>query len=571
MPPTAMLARAIEYKNFPFELKSFDEEQGIITGYLSTFGNIDEQKDRVSKGAFKKTIQEAKARTKNGRRFLYPMLWFHSPDQPIGGVKDALEDEHGLLITAQLDISTNAQGMPNNQIATMVFSGFKSGFIDEMSMGYNAIQKEYDSSGVRDLKECRLVEASAITMLFAANPEALVPSDGVKSLYNQANEEIGYIDTNEEGNERYVLFANEEAKAIVGSTSLPIGPRNEAWDGAKAKKQIFAYAKKDDGSFDVAKLKKCFMVMDGDGQQKGSWSYPFVYIKNGNPVICVGAVKAIVAAIGGARNASAPDGLRAKCKTLYNRINKQYPNDPPLTLPDKGNDDEDLEEKDFNSHYADRMAQDVLEDWWDLSCSLKYALIDVFTEGDQPLEDAQTALDQFGPALLAWVQRGIDANLSDYLAAQMQPSTAPSYGYSYMSRQDMPDFKHYYEQIQQERKKGAKIAKNTADQIGGHIDALDKLADQHKSMIKDHRLAMKTLSTVADDLSAVIGRVAYDGDQDEQEESDAAQGKNKGEPRANKAALTNQNQNQQPDNASTANHELAQFQAWLDAKVSSKG
>src|SRR5256885_1939290 len=469
MPPTAMLARAIEYKNFPFELKSFDEEQGIITGYLSTFGNIDEQKDRVSKGAFKKTIQEAKARTKNGRRFLYPMLWFHSPDQPIGGVKDALEDEHGLLITAQLDISTNAQGMPNNQIATMVFSGFKSGFIDEMSMGYNAIQQE------------------------------------------------------------------------------------------------------DDGSFDVAKLKKCFMVMDGDGQQKGSWSYPFVYIKNGNPVICVGAVKAIVAAIGGARNASAPDGLRAKCKTLYNRINKQYPNDPPLTLPDKGNDDEDLEEKDFNSHYADRMAQDVLEDWWDLSCSLKYALIDVFTEGDQPLEDAQTALDQFGPALLAWVQRGIDANLSDYLAAQMQPSTAPSYGYSYMSRQDMPDFKHYYEQIQQERKKGAKIAKNTADQIGGHIDALDKLADHHKAMIKDHRHAMKTLNTVADDLSAVIGRVAYDGDQDEQEESGAAQGKNKGEPRANKAALTNQNQNQQPDTASAANHELAQFQAWLDAKVSSKG
>jgi hypothetical protein len=226
------------------------------------------------------------------------------------------------------------------------------------------------------------------------------------------------------------------------------------------------------------------------------------------------------------------------------------------------------EEKDFDSRYADAMARDVLEDWYDLACSLKYALIDAFTQGDEPLKDATIALDQFGPALLAWVQRGIDADLSEYLAAQMQSSGTSSYGYSYASRSDMPDFKFYIDQLQQERKKGAKVSKSTSDQIAAHVDTLDSLAEQHKSMIKSHRLAMKTINSVADDLSAVIGHVAYGENADVAEEGNAARtGKSSREPRADKAALTQE----QPDEQPTANYDLAQLQAWLEAKVSSKG
>lgn len=175
-----ILPAKTEFKSFHFERKSIDENQGIITGYLSTFGNVDLQNDRVLKGAFSKTVTEGKSRMQT-RGLIWPVLWMHDPEQPIGKVTDAQEDDHGLLITAQLDITTNNAGIPNNPLATMVFSGFKSGFVDELSMGYIAIQKDYEK-GVRVLKECAVLEASGVTSLFAANPEALVPASGVKSI-----------------------------------------------------------------------------------------------------------------------------------------------------------------------------------------------------------------------------------------------------------------------------------------------------------------------------------------------------------------------------------------------------
>jgi HK97 family phage prohead protease len=398
------------YPGIDLQWKVIDEDQGIIKGYLAVFNNIDSQKDRVRAGSFRKTITDGLERKSNlGKKFLWPLLWMHDPEKPIGGFIDAIEDKFGLLVTAQLDINSNEQGVPLNPLAMSVFSGFKMGYIDELSIGYKALQKSYDNEGVRDLTEVQLFEGSAVTMMFASNPLAQVTQ--VKSN-----------DTNEE--------------------------------------------------------------------------------------------------------------------------------------------------KDFDSRYADAMARDVLEDWYDLACSLKYALIDAFTQGDEPLKDATIALDQFGPALLAWVQRGIDADLSEYLAAQMQSAGTSSYGYSYASRSDMPDFKFYIDQLQQERKKGAKVSKSTSDQIAAHVDTLDSLAEQHKSMIKSHRLAMKTINSVADDLSAVIGHVAYGENADVAEEGNAARtGKSNREPHADKAALTQE----QPDEQPTANYDLAQLQAWLEAKVSSKG
>lgn len=171
----------IEQKNLSFQVKSIDEDLGIVTGYLSTFNNIDYQKDRVLPGAFQKTIQEALQRKSNkGKKYLWPLLFMHDPEKPVGGFIDASEDRKGLLVSAQLDISTNAMGIPNNPLATTVFSGFKAGYVDEFSIGYNAIQKDYDKEGIRNLKELRVVEGSAITSMFAADPEALVT--GVKTI-----------------------------------------------------------------------------------------------------------------------------------------------------------------------------------------------------------------------------------------------------------------------------------------------------------------------------------------------------------------------------------------------------
>lgn len=177
MPVKQPVQVQIEYKNFPFQLKAVNEDEGIIEGYLSTFGNVDQGKDRVIKGAFKKTLMDAKSRMEHkGKQCLLPVLWMHVPEQPLGKCLEASEDDHGLYVKFWLDITTNGQGIPNNPLATMVFSGYKNGYIDEQSMGYKAIQKEYDGQGVRNLKEVQLWELSCVTTLFAANDLAQVTS-----------------------------------------------------------------------------------------------------------------------------------------------------------------------------------------------------------------------------------------------------------------------------------------------------------------------------------------------------------------------------------------------------------
>jgi HK97 family phage prohead protease len=153
------------------EWKVVDADQGIIKGYLAVFNNIDSYKDRIRPGAFKKTIADAiQRKDTRGKKYLWPLLWMHDPEKPIGGFIDATEDKIGLLVTAQLDIS----GM--NPLALSVFSGFKAGYIDELSIGYKALQKSYDGDGVRDLLEIQNFEGSAVTMNFAANELAQVTS-----------------------------------------------------------------------------------------------------------------------------------------------------------------------------------------------------------------------------------------------------------------------------------------------------------------------------------------------------------------------------------------------------------
>lgn len=474
--PALKLPPKTEFKSFRFEIKSIDEDQGIVTGYLSTFGNVDSQQDRVIKGAFKKTILEAKSRMENGRRYLWPMLFMHDPEKPVGGYIDAEEDNDGLLVSAQLDIATNAQGIPVNPLAVMVFSGYKTGYIDEQSMGYNTIQKDYEN-GVRNLKECRIVEGSAVVMNFAANDQALVPASGVKAMG----------------------IAEIEHKTVCGDTSLPIGPRDEAWDGAAAKKQIFEYASKEDGTIDATKAKKCFLQVDGDTSLKGSYGYPFCVVEDGSPRINVGGVKACAGALAGGRGASTEGediaGMRAKVDTMYSRINKKYPNDPELSgtwnEKDKASDTP-VNKKTFASHMAEHMCQDLLEDWQDVYiCTLTCAVMDALKIGDQPQSDIQDALNAFNEAVMnQFVAQAVQYNMAQYLADNSYTYSPAdnmiqngSDGYGYMSRHAKPD-----------AKAGARFSADSKQTLQDHADALKQMATEHKTLSDQLAAQQKSMS-----------------------------------------------------------------------------
>jgi HK97 family phage prohead protease len=142
--------------------------------------------------------------------------------------------------------------------------------------------------------------------------------------------------------------------------------------------------------------------------------------------------------------------------------------------------------KDFNSHYNDSLASDVLEDLWDVYVALGQAFRDAFSIGDTPMDDMRASCTQFTEAMMAMTQRGIDTNLKQYLA----DSTSGSNYYGLMSA-DGP-----------EGHKAGGMSQGKKDSIQAHIDSLHDMADQHKTAVNKH---VKAIHSAADDLATVLG------------------------------------------------------------------
>jgi len=94
--------------------------------------------------------------------------------------------------------------------------------------------------------------------------------------------------------------------------------------------------------------------------------------------------------------------------------------------------------KDYASDYAQVTQQDWVSDLWNLWYPFRNAMTQAFAIGDRPAEDVDTALEQFGVAVRAYVQQGIALNMTEYLQPDDDESTAMPL---YMSADDNPETK----------------------------------------------------------------------------------------------------------------------------------
>lgn len=147
------------------------DESGEFSGYAAVFGNKDSGGDVIEKGAFSKTIREDFDRIK--------ILSQHTDcELPIGKPLELREDDKGLFIRGK--ISDTAKG---RDIQTLM----KDGVLNELSIGYDAVEFNYDSEqGARRLKEIKLWEVSIVT--WAMNDQAKI--DEVKSLVEGLRTEV---------------------------------------------------------------------------------------------------------------------------------------------------------------------------------------------------------------------------------------------------------------------------------------------------------------------------------------------------------------------------------------------
>lgn len=154
--------------SYPFDVKLLAEE-GVFEGYASVFEHLDDQGDRVMKGAFIESLHQWWHSGQAPK-----MLWQHDPHQPIGVWESVEEDGHGLRVKGRLLLEV--------QRGREAYTLMKAGVLDSLSIGYRVLEARPGyKSGERLLSKLELHEISLVT--FPANDRAKITQ--VKQLWGQ--------------------------------------------------------------------------------------------------------------------------------------------------------------------------------------------------------------------------------------------------------------------------------------------------------------------------------------------------------------------------------------------------
>jgi HK97 family phage prohead protease len=125
------------------------EADGTVVGYASLFGEIDQARDMVMRGAFAGTLA---ARGVNR----IPMLFQHDPAEPVGVWLELREDHRGLYARGRL--------IPEVTRGRELLSLLRAGAIDGLSIGFRTVKGNIDPrTRVRRLLAVDLWEISIVT------------------------------------------------------------------------------------------------------------------------------------------------------------------------------------------------------------------------------------------------------------------------------------------------------------------------------------------------------------------------------------------------------------------------
>lgn len=148
--------RPLERKTCGITVKSLKERE--FDGHGGIFSNVDYDGDIIVPGAFKRSLARHKA---NGD--LPAMFWMHNPEKMPGKWLEMYEDDKGLAVKGTL-----APTPLGDEIHTLLEMKAVRG----MSIGYETLDRDYDSDGNRLIKEVELWEVSIVSL--PMNPLARV-------------------------------------------------------------------------------------------------------------------------------------------------------------------------------------------------------------------------------------------------------------------------------------------------------------------------------------------------------------------------------------------------------------
>ena len=132
-----------------FAPRTVIDADGTVEGYASLFGETDQARDMVMRGAFAETL------ALRGLRRI-PMLFQHDPAEPVGVWLELREDHRGLYARGRL--------IPEVTRARELMALVKEGAVDGLSIGFRTVKARVDPvTRVRRLHAVDLWEISIVT------------------------------------------------------------------------------------------------------------------------------------------------------------------------------------------------------------------------------------------------------------------------------------------------------------------------------------------------------------------------------------------------------------------------
>lgn len=156
----------MDFKQVSYDVKDFDEKQGIVVAYANAYDFKDSDGDISAKGCFNKTVKE------NFKRIR--VLKDHDPKISLGVPLELNpDDSFGLLTTTKFNLQKEVSRDMFTDIQLMKDNGLNA----ELSIGYAVMARDEKNKDI--IKEYKLYEYSFLTS-WAANELSTV--QGIKNI-----------------------------------------------------------------------------------------------------------------------------------------------------------------------------------------------------------------------------------------------------------------------------------------------------------------------------------------------------------------------------------------------------
>lgn len=185
------------------------DADGTVEGYASLFGEIDQARDMVMRGAFATTLQQRGVNR-------IPMLFQHDPAEPVGVWLELREDHRGLYARGRL--------IPEVTRGRELLSLLRAGAIDGLSIGFRTVKGTIDPrTRVRRLAAVDLWEISIVTFPLLAGARVRAVKQAASSP-----PQASFARTR----------AERDWRALLGGVVEPVEPRNRPLEVVRCRRRM---------------------------------------------------------------------------------------------------------------------------------------------------------------------------------------------------------------------------------------------------------------------------------------------------------------------------------------------